>query len=105
MPGSKFYFNPKGKGLEVFLGPTEAKLMEIAFEEKTLTVKRASFLMGENSNLAYTTVMTILNRLANKELLKRAKDGKTCIYSPVESKNKFITGKLKTINNSLKQFK
>ncbi len=105
MMGSKFYFNPKGNGLEVFLGPTEAKLMEIAFEEKNLTVKRAGFLMGENSTLAYTTVMTILNRLAEKGLLKRTKDGKSCIYSPIESKKKFIIGKLKTINNSLKQFK
>ena len=105
MPGSNFYFNPEGAGLEVFLGPTEAKLMELAWEEKNITVKRALFLMDDNAKSAYTTVMTIYNRLVKKGLLLRKKDGKTYIYSPAVSKSKFLAARLKTVSKCLKQFK
>ena len=105
MAESSFYFNPEGKGLEVFLGPSEAKLMELVWEEKNITVKRALFLLGDNNKSAYTTIMTILSRLAKKGILRREKDGKTYIYSPTVTKKGFLSSRVKIISKSLKQFK
>lgn len=105
MAGSNFYFNPDGSGLEVFLGPTETKLMELAWEEKEITVKRALFLLDDNDKSAYTTIMTIYNRLVTKGLLLRKKDGKTFIYIPAVSRSKFLSSRIKTVSKCLKQFK
>jgi predicted transcriptional regulator len=38
---------------------------------------------------AYTTVMTIMTRLARKGLLTRVRDGKTDVYSPVMSRTEY----------------
>jgi predicted transcriptional regulator len=38
---------------------------------------------------AYTTVMTIMTRLARKGLLTRVRDGKADIYSPVVSRGEY----------------
>ena len=64
MPGSSFYFDPTATGLAVFLGPTEARLMELAWARRRLTVKSALTRLGPDGQLAYTTVSTILNRLS-----------------------------------------
>lgn len=98
-----FYFNPNGEGLEVFLGPTEAKLMEIAWEKKHLTVKKALFFI--EGAPAYTTVMTILGRLAEKGLLKRTKRGRSFEYEPAVSKDDYLKQRCQAISKSLKQFK
>ncbi len=75
-----FYFDPYATGSEVFLGPTEAQLMELAWAEGGLTVKRALFLLGPKSDRAYTTIMTVLNRLTEKGLLNREKTGRFFTY-------------------------
>lgn len=105
MSQAGFYFNPNGQGLEVFLGPTEAKLMELAWEKNNLTVKKALFFMEGERTPAYTTVMTILGRLADKGLLKRTKIGRSFEYEPAISKDDYLKLRCRAINKSLKQFK
>lgn len=105
MAETKLYFNPSGKGIEVFLGPTEAKLMEIAWEQKEITVKKALFYLPDEDTTAYTTVMTVLSRLAEKGLLTRKKEGKTFVYAPSKSKKEFLKEKIDSISKTLKQFK
>lgn len=43
---------------------------------------------------AYTTVQTILNRLLDRGLLTREKDGKAFIYAPVVSEADYVSGSL-----------
>jgi predicted transcriptional regulator len=106
-PGS-FYFDPLAKGLEVFLGPTEAQLMELAWKHRVLTVKKALFHLGEKDDRAYTTVMTVLSRLAKKGLLDRRKSasgGRSFEYAPALSRDEFIKQRVKSISQCIKQFK
>jgi predicted transcriptional regulator len=39
---------------------------------------------------AYTTYMTIMSRLHNKELLNRRREGKTDFYVPVRSREEYV---------------
>ncbi len=103
MTNGGFYFNPFGRGLEIFLGPTEAKLMELAWEKESLTVKKALYFLDHQKELAYTTVMTILSRLADKQLLKKEKNGRSFIYYPTISKEDFIKTRRKTVMDGLNQ--
>jgi len=96
-----FYFDPYATGTAVFLGPTEAKLMELAWEKKSLTVKKALYYLGEKNEPAYTTVMTVLGRLADKGLLSKKKEGRGYVYLPTMDKASFLKQRLKIISNCL----
>lgn len=100
-PGS-FYFDPDAEGLAVFLGPTEARLMELAWNRQSVTVKTALFLL-DDSGLAYTTVMTVLNRLTGKGLLRREKDGRNFVYYPVADRQAFLRERVRRIEACLKR--
>jgi len=104
MNPDSFYFNPKAKGLNVFMGSTESRLMELAWEKKSLTVKKALFFLEDQNKPAYTTVMTILSRLAEKGFLKRHKQGKVFVYEPTLTQKEFLKERLECINRCLKQF-
>ncbi|MCK4632245.1 MAG: BlaI/MecI/CopY family transcriptional regulator [candidate division Zixibacteria bacterium] len=97
-----FYFDPTATGVGVFLGPTEAQLMELAWREGPMTVKKALFLLGNDCRLAYTTVMTVLARLEKKGLLDRKKDGRGFVYTVAIKRAKFIEGRLKIVNDCLR---
>ncbi len=99
----RFYFDPYADGAAVFLGPTEAKLMELAWEKKEVTVKSALFHLGEKDSRAYTTVMTVLGRLVKKGLLEKRKDGRFYTYSPRQDKASFLAERFEVVARCLER--
>jgi len=73
------------------LGPLEREVMELVwrnYESNSETsVRDAHLAFAER--LAYTTLMTTLDRLHKKGLLERRKDGRAFIYSPRVSPQEF----------------
>jgi predicted transcriptional regulator len=62
------------------IGPLERRLLETMWEKGNATVRE---LMEEGyEHLAYTTVMTTLDRLFKKNLLLREAEGKAFRYAP-----------------------
>ena len=102
MTRKSFYFNPYARGTAVFMGPTEARLMDLAWEKKSLTVKEALFHIGRKSHLAYTTVMTVLGRLAEKGLLEKTRDGRQFVYTPAIGKTEFIRQRVDIVGSCLR---
>lgn len=73
------------------LGPLERKILQIIWQKKPASVREVQAeLNRQDKHLAYTTVMTILTRLVEKEVLTRKKDGRRYYYSPAEEKANFI---------------
>jgi predicted transcriptional regulator len=103
MTGRSFYFDPHATGSAVFLGPTEARLMELAWDKKELTVKKTLFYLGSDDQPAYTTVMTVLSRLADKGFLKRKKSGRVFVYRPAIDRKTFISNHVKVVRECLKK--
>jgi predicted transcriptional regulator len=69
-----FSANPKTR-----LGPLEQELLQVLWERKNATVRE---LLDDGSiHLAYTTVMTTLDRLYKKNLLDRVAEGRAFRYS------------------------
>jgi predicted transcriptional regulator len=62
------------------LGPLEQQLLEELWKCKNATVRE--LLDYSDLKLAYTTVMTTLDRLYKKQLLNRVADGRAFRYSP-----------------------
>ncbi len=96
-----FYFDPQATGTAVFLGPTEAKLMELAWRKKSLTVKKAHFYLGARRQTAYTTIMTVLSRLAEKGLLVRRKEGRGFVYEPAVDKETYLKERVDVVSHCL----
>ena len=69
------------EGAARVLGDLEEKLMEILWQHHPLSVRDVGTRLGRNK-LAYTTVMTTLDRLHKKGLLARQKDGNAFVYEP-----------------------
>ena len=66
------------------LGKLEREVLEQAWQRDEVSV-RDIFLAFEE-RIAYTTLMTTLDRLYKKHLLTRRKDGRAFLYSPAVSR-------------------
>jgi len=70
------------------LGPLEAEVMEILWAaDEPMTVRQLLERINRRRKppLAYTTVMTIMSRLVEKEILSRAKQGRGYVYEAAAS--------------------
>lgn len=75
-----------------FLGELEKEIMDFIWSKnQPVTVRMIYESISRKRKTAYTTVMTIMNRLVNKKLLKRIPEGKAYSYLAAYSKNKFLT--------------
>ncbi|NUM80544.1 BlaI/MecI/CopY family transcriptional regulator [bacterium] len=84
-----FTFDPRQKGLRKIFGDLEADIMEILWSNGRLTVREVFEKLKHKRRIAYTTVMTVMTRLAQKEILRKIKDGNAFIYEPVLTREKF----------------
>ena len=85
----RFRFSPTQDGLVKVLGPLETDIMELLWKEKTGTVKQIHRTLQHRRDIAYTTVMTTMSRLAEKGILHRTRDGLAYVYSPAISQKEF----------------
>lgn len=69
--------------LRRLLPPLELEVMKSLWEMKNATVGQTRTHMSMKRSLAYTTVLTLLDRLAKKGAVRREKQGRSYVYSPV----------------------
>ena len=72
------------------LGKLERAVLDETWQRREVSV-RDIFLAFEE-RIAYTTLMTTLDRLYKKRLLDRRKDGRAFFYSPAVSREEFELG-------------
>ena len=68
------------------LGPLEAEVMEVLWRAgRPLPVREVATALNaeRTATLAYTTVMTVMSRLAGKGILARSRAGRRFVYAPV----------------------
>ncbi len=66
------------------LGETEMEVLHHVWDLGEATVKDVQERILENRKVAYTTIMTVMKNLADKDYLKYRKDGVTYVYSPAQ---------------------
>ncbi len=72
------------------LGDLERAIMDVLWEiDEGLTVRQVSGRLADRE-LAHTTVMTVLDRLAKKGFARRARDGRAFRYMPATSREAFV---------------
>ena len=93
MPTPKFTLRGFRRPREVAslaLGKLERQVLDETWRSGEVTVREVYTAFGEN--IAYTTLMTTLDRLYKKKLLQRRKDGRAFLYSPAVSRAEFEHG-------------
>jgi predicted transcriptional regulator len=88
LPASKLTQRP-GKGAEKHLGELELAIMRVAWNRASVTVRDVVTALNKKRPLAYTTVMTVMGRLADKGLLSAEKHGKTFHYRATHTRLEF----------------
>ncbi len=83
------------------LGPLEQEVMDCIWEEKEVSVSDIHACLKKRRKIAYTTVMTIMTRLAEKGFLTRTMEGKAYVYLPKKTKEQTAKGVIKKIVDSL----
>jgi predicted transcriptional regulator len=75
------------------LGELEAQIMSVVWEKGEATVQDVKDALEPERKLAYTTVMTVMSRLAGKGMLIRHKVGRAYVYRPADSQER-VAGSL-----------
>lgn len=91
-------------GLQKFLGDLECEIMELVWKlaAPTTTVREVFDALKLKREIAYTTVMTTMVRLSEKELLNIVdKAGLANVYVPRYNREEFIEEAIKQIMKSL----
>ncbi|HTF65798.1 MAG TPA: BlaI/MecI/CopY family transcriptional regulator [Edaphobacter sp.] len=81
---------PRQKSLDQAFTPLELKIMNVLWETGPANVQTVQANL-ENSELAYTTVQTMLNVLHRKGKVKRQLKERAYVYRPVFSRQKAAT--------------
>lgn len=81
-------FKLNHKGMARFLGTLEARIMEIVWEKEMVSVQEVCDRMGKGAN--YKTVMTVMNRLVEKEFLERKKVSRAFVYKARLDRAEFL---------------
>lgn len=82
-------FKPHKMGYKKVLGDLEADVMKVVWKENKVTVRDVYEQLRLDKKLAYTTVMTIMTRLAEKGLLAKEPQGNAYVYTPTISEGQF----------------
>ena len=108
LPGMKPFvtlrgFKRSGEGGASDLGPLEREVMELIWKrpKREAEVSVRDIHLAFEGRLAYTTLMTTLDRLHKKGLLDRRKEGRAFFYSPRFSPNEFERGVARDLINAL----
>jgi predicted transcriptional regulator len=72
------------------LGKLERQVLNEAWQNSEVSVRDIYVTFGEK--IAYTTLMTTLDRLYKKRLLDRRKDGRAFLYTPALTREEFEHG-------------
>lgn len=84
-------FNLTKEGLDRVLGSLEAEVMEIIWSRSShVTIRDVWEDILSYRDISFNTVMTVMNRLAKKGLLRREQGRNAYLFQPVQSKGEFL---------------
>lgn len=81
------------------LTDAEWQIMNVLWERYPATARGIAERLPKEVNWAYTTIKTLLTRLAEKGAVKESKDGNTSLYQPLLSKQNARRIAIKSLAN------
>lgn len=78
-------------------GSLEAKIMDVSWDDEDTFLSVRDMLQRLDDGLAYTTIMTVMNRLYDKGLLRRRRSGRAWVYRPSTSRGAFTAATMSEV--------
>jgi len=75
--------------------------MELLWKESPASVRVVHENLANERPIAYTTVMTVMGRLAEKGMLEREQHGRAYLYVPTQSREQFCSEAISTVMEGL----
>ena len=95
-------FKSGKQGLSKVLGSLESEVMDIIWRKGCeVCVRDVYEYLASQREIAYTTVMTIMGRLADKNILQKRKEGNTAFYVPSMTREEFTSRVVGNVVDSL----
>ncbi|MGG1675421.1 BlaI/MecI/CopY family transcriptional regulator [Neobacillus sp. NRS-1170] len=89
------------EGLNRFFGPLEAKIMNILWNANEMSIKEVQHQLENEKPINFNTVMTVMNRLVDKNILTKRLERRTSLFKPLKSKEDFINHQSKKLTENL----
>jgi len=99
--GVGWVFRVRGRGLTRVLGSLEAEVMEEIWRQGETTIRRVWDALVKRRPIAFNTVMTVMNRLADKGVLVRRGHSGAYRYAARENRDAFLARISHTIAQGL----
>lgn len=97
----KFVFDPSKRGIRQVLGELEADIMEVLWAHGPASVRAVHERLTARRPLAYTTIMTVMSRLAAKGLLEKSREGAAFVYRPASTRDEFTAESVRSVIHGL----
>lgn len=94
-------FHPAGRGLRKILGELELAVMEAVWRRGQATVRDVHEDLAAERSIAYTTVMTVMTRLARKGLLEKRREGAAFVYEAPLSADELLRSSVRDLLSGL----
>lgn len=99
-------FHPKNlkldeKGISKVLGSLEADVMEVIWERGDVSVRIVCDILCVKKSYSFNTIMTIMNRLVEKRLLKKTRQGSSFTYRAAVEKDTFLQDVTRSVVSAL----
>jgi predicted transcriptional regulator len=88
-------------GLKRVFGELEAAIMERVWEREQTTIGKVHQDLTGEREVAFNTVMTVMNRLVEKGFLYKERRGRSHLYFPVQDRHSFMQEVSKTVAKGL----
>lgn len=89
------------QGIRQVLGDLEADIMELLWKDSPASVRVIYDELASQRTIAYTTVMTVMGRLAEKGILRREQHGRAYLYVPTQNREQFCSDAVRTVMQGL----
>src|SRR3972149_2191660 len=83
-------FKPHKAGLGRVVGDIEKPVMDVLWDRDEVTGREVFEEVSRGRPLAFTTILTVLDRLLKKGLIRRTKRGRLFVYTAAMSRNDFV---------------
>ncbi len=83
-------FKPHKTGLGRVLGELERLVLDVLWDRAEVTGREVLEEIQKERPLAFTTILTVMDRLLKKGLIKRKKRGGVFVYAPSISRDEFV---------------
>ena len=102
----KIFVHPKNlklneEGISKVLGSLEAEVMDVIWESSSASVRKVCDVLCVKKSYSFNTIMTIMNRLVEKKLLQKKRQGSSFVYRAAVEKHVFLRDVTKSIVSAL----